>query len=125
MQASTGSPSTPRGSLSIYKNLFGEDQPTNTIDLEPNQREKKVSCILDYYYFTGQQEIIINGKPARINYSSLLEIVSDAFFISTFTLHDIIKANSEKLAMVKQEWKTKSTAEMKKSFSAKWPQFVW
>ena len=116
--------SPSRGSITIFKNLFDE-APGNTIDLVPSQREKKIDCIIDYYYYHGQRKVLVNGKPVQIGFAGLLEIVGGAFFISSITVHDIIKANSVKVALVKQQWKGKDFFEMQKTFSAKWPQFVW
>jgi hypothetical protein len=113
-----------RGATTIYKNLFNEDVQPKAVE-KSTIREQKVSCIIDYYYYCGRKKIIFNGKEVSISYSDLLTVVSSAFFLSTFTLHDIIQNNSDQLALVKQEWKDKGSDEMKKVFSKKWPMFVW
>lgn len=112
-----------RGSQSIYHNLFNEAvaEPVPQLSL----RTKKIEAIVDFYYYTGRKDIIVNGKPVRISYTSLLDVVSSTFFLSTFTIHDIIQANMDKVAMVKQEWKDKPIYDLRKAMIAKWPMFVW
>lgn len=113
-----------RGSQSIYKNLFNETITTATV-LQPSLRQQKIDCILDYYYFNGRKEMLVNGKAVRMSYTSLLEIVSTAFFLSTFTVHDIIQCNAERMAAVKQEWKDRPVDQIQKNMLKKWPQFNW
>lgn len=115
-----------RGHTSIYKNLF--DEPVGSAAPEtpqPTIREKKVECILETYYYYGRKETTVNGKPVRMNYTALLEVVAANFFISTITLHDIVSKNMDKITILKQEWKSRPIAELQKHMARKWPMFVW
>jgi hypothetical protein len=114
----------PRGSTSIYKNLFDYDQPA-VADDQPTHREKKIECLIDFYYYTGRKPVIINNTPAKISYNSLLEVVGNTFFLSSFTVHNIIKANGVCVAITKQQWKDQPLETMQKHFKEKWPQLVW
>lgn len=113
-----------RGSTSIYKNLFEEVAET-TANTQPTQQDKKVECILHYYYYQGRKTTILNGVHTRLNYPSLLEVVSTAFFLETITVHNIIKQNMDELSLVKQEWKDKAVPVLQKNFEKRWPMFVW
>ena len=114
-----------RGSQSIYLNLFDEPVAETTATPQPTLRSQKVSCILDYYYYNGRKELLVNGKAVRISYASLLEIVAAAFFLSTFTLHDIIQDNADGMNELKQSYKDMPAKQLQKIMAEKWPQFVW
>lgn len=113
-----------RGVHTIYRNLFGETTPAAPSST-PSIREKKIECIIDTYYYYGNREHMVNGKPVRMDYASLLEVVAGNFFLSTITLHDIICRNIDKVAILKQEWKNRPVAELQKHLQKKWPMFVW
>lgn len=121
--AATSTP-TQRGSVSLHKSLF-DLEPVNVTTVEVSMTDKRNECLVDFYYYTGQKQIEYKGRFIKMAYSDLLEIVSNTFFISSITVHNVLQSNRDKLALVKQQWKDKSEDEMKKHFQTKWPQFVW
>lgn len=114
-----------RGSQSIYKNLFDEPVAEVVATKQPSLRDQRNECILDYYYYHGRKETIINGKATRMNYTSLLEVVGAAFFLSTFTVADIISNSGDQIAILKQEWKDRSVQQLRKHLEGKWSMFIW
>lgn len=114
-----------RGSQAIYHNLFNETVAEVAATPQPSIRDRRNECLLDYYYYYGRKETMINGKATRMNYPSLLDLVGSAFFLSTFTVHDIISNESEQMALLKQEWKDRAVTQLRKHLEAKWPMFVW
>lgn len=114
-----------RGSQSIYRDLFNEQVPEVAATAQPTLRDQRNECILDYYYYHGRKETMINGKPTRMSYTSLLEVVGAAFFLSTFTVHDIISKSSDQMALLKQEWKDRPVMQLRKHLEGKWSMFVW
>lgn len=117
---------SPRGSISIFKDLFNNDQPAVHLSGDKTLiRKQKNECLIDYYYFTGRKEVLINNRPAKLGYNDLLNITAATFFLSPFTVHDIIQANGDLVTLVKQQWKDEPMDKLQKHFQQKWPQFVW
>ncbi len=114
-----------RGSQTIYKNLFNETVAEIVATKQPSLRDLRNECILDYYYYHGRKETIINGKATRMSYPSLLEVVGAAFFLSTFTIHDIISKSTDQIAILKQEWKDRPVQQLRKHLEGKWSMFIW
>lgn len=86
--------------------------------------EKRNECLLDRYYWHGRKQI--DGK--RIDYSSLLETVSNEFFLSMVTIPDIVDANYTYLTTLKSDWPIwdrQKEEKMRKHFQLKWPHLVW
>lgn len=102
------------GSISLFKDIF--DAPVVSISGR-RYREKKIECLIDYYYFKGRQ--------SGLAYPLLLELVSSAFFYSSFTIHDIIQENLQQLHALKLEWKMKEITALQKFLKEKWPHLVW
>ena len=104
-----------RGSVTLFANIFEEPvlTPVNSASL----RQKKIDCIIDFYYYTG--------RKTDYKYSRLLETVSHTFFLSPFTLHDIIQGNLDKLTLLKQEFKDRPVEKLQKEMVKKWPHLVW
>lgn len=107
--------SSTRGTITLFKNIFEEPatKPANA----PTLREKKVMCLIDFYYYTG-----IKTKKS---YSALLDEVSQAFFLSTITIHDIIQQNLYMLTELKQSWKERPIEHIQKDMQKKWPHLQW
>lgn len=110
----------------IHRDLFGEaTMAVKTAGEEPSLRQQKTDCILDFYYYHGRKEITVNGKSVRMSSISVMELVSSTFFLSTFTVYDIIQGNGDKLSLMKQEWKDKTSDQIQRAMQKKWPHLAW
>jgi hypothetical protein len=110
--------SRQRGQLSLYKNIFEED--VLVIDSLPEKplREKKIECLIDYYYWIGRS----TGK----SYLNACLEVSETFFLSTFTIQDILMNHSDYLEQLKIQWKpVADITKLQKHLAKKWPRLVW
>lgn len=110
-------PMSLRGANTLFKDIFEEPAEESAPSKAPSFRKKKIDCIIDFYYYTGRK----TGK----SYPNILEILGDVFFLSAFTLHDIMQANYDKLALMKQEWKDQPVEKLQKHLVKKWPYIVW
>lgn len=104
-----------RGAITLFSDIFSE--PAKPISGSQSLRQKKIECIIDFYYFTG--------KKTGLKYEGLMEKCSEAFFLSTFTLHDIMQGNLDKLLVLKKLWKDESIDKLQKHLAKKWPHLIW
>ncbi len=114
-----------RGSQSIFKNLFNEPATAPASPEQPTRHQKKIQCIIDYYYCTGRKKVPVSGRMVSINYFSLINLVAETFFLSPVTVREIIESNREKTDLLKQEWKDKEPEAIQKAMQKKWPMLVW
>lgn len=106
-----------RGSLTLFKNIF-EEPVVQVSEKKESIRQRKVDCMIDYYYFTA--------RKTKHSYPNLLELLSDVFFLSTITISDIIQGNIDKLHALKEKYKSEENIDkIQKQFRNKWPHLVW
>jgi len=103
-----------RGQLTLYKNIF---ETEISVSQGPSLRERKIECLIDYYYYIG--------RKSKLGYNSLLQEVSEVFFLSSFTIHDIIQGNLDDLHRLKEEWKNRELINLQKHLQKKWPHLMW
>lgn len=113
----------PSGAISLFKDIFEQPRP-----IEKSRKgrslsliEKRNELLLARYYWHGRKKI--EGKT--ISYSSLLETVSNEFFLSMVTIPEIVDANYDMLSALKRQWHDEPEEKMQKAFAKKWPHFVW
>lgn len=116
-----------RGSQTLYKSLFHNlETPDEVLAApQPTIKDRRNEAIVDYYYYHGNRETLVAGRPVRIEYSDLIDLVSCAFFLSAIRVHDIINERLDDIALIKQEWKNRPIEDLRRHLQAKWPMFIW
>jgi hypothetical protein len=110
----TVSGSLMRGSLVLFSNLF--EQPVSTTQGRKKGRSselhaKRNECLVDRYFYYL--------KFAEARYDIALQRLSEEFFISPFTIPDILNDNITMLRDLKKNNPSKSW------FKSKWPHLNW
>lgn len=105
-----------RGSISLFDNIF-QPAPAAVADEGPSLRQRKVKCLIDYYYY--------KGRETNKSYPYLLQMMSDAFFLSERTIADMIQMNIDDLKALKRQWSDSDIAQLKKHMQNKWPHLAW
>ena len=101
-----------RGSNTLFSDIFEDNKP-------PKQRKgrslnlinKRNECLIARYFYYG--------KFCDKKYTSIIEILSEEFFLSTVTIPEIIDDNSQLLHSLKKE------ANNPNHFKNKWPHLTW
>lgn len=101
-----------RGSLSLFKDFDVAPQPTNEERKERIYHAKKCEALVDRFFYYG--------KFTDKKYSSILNALSEEFFLSNITIVELIEDNDELMQELK-----KSPPENKNFFAKKWPHLVW
>lgn len=108
-----------RGALTLFSDIFCEtttpaeggllrQRKGRSSELDAQRNE----CLVARYYYTGREN-------PKWSYQSLLKEVASHFFISTYTLHDVLQDNYGQLIGLKKENPNKAY------FAKKWPHLVW
>lgn len=103
------------GSITLFKDIFESSEPAKPAGRK--YRDRKIECLINYYYYYG--------RKTGLKYHLLLEKVSNAFFNSPFTIHDIVQGNLSQLINLKNEWSKKDISSFRKHLQNKWPHLVW
>jgi hypothetical protein len=113
----------PAGSRTLFAEIFVPTIPDKQRKGRSlSQIEKRNECLIDRYYWHGRK-LLEGGK--RIAYSSLLETVSNEFFLSYVTIPEIVDNNYHYLSQLKKEWEHEKEEKMRRHFQEKWQHLVW
>ena len=103
-----------KGQIKLYRDLFHEETPV--IELS-DPKESRNECMMYYYYFTG--------RKSKKYYEELIKETAKSFFLAQHTVYNIINANGDKIALIKQEWKEKPIEDLQQYLIKEWPQYRW
>jgi hypothetical protein len=115
-------PAVPRGSRTLFSDIFVAIPDKQRKGRSLSLIEKRNECLIDRYYWHGRK-ILEGGK--RIAYSSLLETISNEFYLSHITIYEIVDNNYEYLTQLKKEWQDEKEEKMRKHFQCKWLHLIW
>ena len=100
-----------RGSLSLFNDLIEEQKPAVSEGGERIMRIKRNECLVHRHFF------YLKFKDLR--YASVIERLSEEFFLSQITVIQILEEHSELL------YKLKSEPPVKTFYGKTWPHLVW
>ena len=117
-----------RGSQKIYLHLFADLEPPvmPTHLCKPGRSADKITQrnerLLHRYYWHGRRQLE-PGK--RMSYSSLLDTLEMEFDLSKIRIVAIIDECYTDLALIKQQYKDDTDAQVARAFAKRWGWLVW
>lgn len=109
-------PMQVKGATTLFKELFYDEAPVVTMKPRKGRNDElnnlRNECLISRYYYTGREN-------PKISYDALIKDIAAQFFISTFTVHDVLQDNYSFLFGLKKENPGKAY------FVKKWPHLVW
>ena len=115
---------SPRGSISIFRDVFQEEKNTQSQPKKGRSKElidKRNICLTHRYWYYGNFPLELKNKAdCKLSYYSILNILQEEFFInSEFTIPQVINECSYILSDLKEKKPSKDY------FKKRWPHLVW